>query len=293
METNAIQRQLSGHNGAIYDACWDNYRREWLTAGGDGVVAAWSESASEHGRACFQSERAFYAVEALKTGPIAGTEDGELMLLDETGQPRKVAAHSQGIFSLTPIGENHFFCGGGDGRITRWNALTLQGEWDWKGATKIRIIAPSLHGILIGSSTGNGIIVPELSHRHDLDKSVPIAGHEGGLYSAVFLPQKEVWLTGGRDGHLRAWSKFGEALLAIPAHEAAIYRMVYDQGKIYTASRDKTVKSWDEQDLTMLNKWDRPNGGAKRSVNALCIGGTKNRWMLAAGDDRIIRTLQL
>ena len=122
---------------------------------------------------------------------------------------------------------------------------------------------------------------------------MPIAGHEGGLYSAVFLPQKEVWLTGGRDGHLRAWSKFGEALLAIPAHEAAIYRMVYDQGKIYTASRDKTVKSWDEQDLTMLNKWDRPNGGAKRSVNALCIGGIKNRWMLAAGDDRIIRTLQL
>ena len=38
METNAKQLQLSGHNGAIYDACWDKYRKEWITAGGDGVV---------------------------------------------------------------------------------------------------------------------------------------------------------------------------------------------------------------------------------------------------------------
>jgi WD40 repeat protein len=293
METNAIQRQLSGHDGAIYDACWDQYRGEWLTAGGDGVVAAWGKTDEEHGRAIFQSKQAFYSVTPMKSGPIAGTEAGELMMIDSEKKPRKIVAHNKGIFSLSPIDENRFLCGGGDGRITEWDALTQKGEWHWKRASKIRVISPSHEGTLIGSSTGDGIIIPELTSGINLEKAIPISGHEGGTYAAIFLAQKAVWLTGGRDGHLRVWSKDGEALIAIPAHDAAIYRIVQSKGIIYTASRDKTIKSWNERDLTFRSKWDRSNQGAKRSVNALCIGGEQPKYMLAAGDDRIIRVIQL
>ena len=293
METNAIQRQLSGHNGAIYDACWDQYRGEWLTAGGDGVVAAWAKTDGEHGRAVFQSRQAFFSIAPLKSGPVAGTESGELMMLDAERKPRKIVAHDKGVFSITPIDGSRFFCGGGDGRITGWNALTQNGDWHWKRASKIRVISPSSAGTFIGSSSGDGIIVPELSPGIDLEKAITIVGHKGGVYAALFLVDKNVWLTGGRDGHLRVWSKHGESLLSIPAHEAAIYRIVQRKGVIYTASRDKSVKSWNENDLSFRAKWDRSNQGAKRSVNALCIGGEKPTWLMAAGDDRVIRMVQL
>lgn len=293
METNAIQHQLSGHDGAIYDACWDQYRGKWLTAGGDGVVAAWGKTDEEDGKAIFQSKQAFYSVAPLKSGPIAGTEGGELMMIDPEKKPRKIVAHNKGIFSLTPMDENRFLCGGGDGRITVWDGLTQKGDWHWKRASKIRVISAAQEGILIGSSSGDGIIIPELSHDMNLEKAISIAGHDGGTYAAIFLGQKGVWLTGGRDGHLRVWSKDGKALIAIPAHDAAIYRIVQWKGIIYTASRDKTVKSWNERDLSFRTKWDRSNQGAKRSVNALCIGGDQPKGMLAAGDDRVIRIIQI
>ena len=169
METNAIQRQLSGHNGAIYDACCDQYRGEWLTAGGDGVVAAWAKTDGEHGRAVFQSRQAFFSIAPMKSGPVAGTESGELMMLDSERKPRKIVAHDKGVFSITPIDGSRFFCGGGDGRITGWNALTQNGDWHWKRASKIRVISPSSAGTFIGSSSGDGIIVPELSPGIDLE----------------------------------------------------------------------------------------------------------------------------
>lgn len=293
METNAKQLQLSGHNGAIYDACWDKYRQEWITAGGDGVVAAWDESLDINGRALLQSTDAFYAVHAIESGPIAGTESGEIMLFNSMGEPRKIAAHHGGIFELNATGSNGFFCGGGDGRITQWDSGSLQGEWHWKNATKIRTIASAQHGMFIGSSSGKGIILPDLSSKNSLNKGVEVKGHEGGIYAAVYLPEKSVWLTGGRDGHLRAWSLTGQELIAIPAHEAAIYRVVVGGNQLYTASRDKSVKSWNTNDLSFSAKWNYENKGAKRSVNALCLGGKETPWLLAAGDDRQIRLMQL
>lgn len=290
METNAIQKQLSGHNGAIYDVCWDYFRQEWLTAGGDGVVAAWNES---NGRALLSSEHAFFSIQCIVSGPVAGTEKGELMMFDAHGTPRKVAAHDRGIFALSPIGPSQFYCGGGDARITRWDSEILCGEWHWKNARKIRTIVPSTQGVLVGSSSGKGLILNKLTASNDLNNGLEINGHEGGLYAAVFMPIKSVWLTGGRDGHLRVWSTLGKELLAIPAHEAAIYRILLHDGKIYTASRDKTVKRWNAEDLAFEFKWDHTNGGAKRSVNALGIGGNENNWLLAAGDDRLIRLMQL
>ena len=169
----------------------------------------------------------------------------------------------------------------------------MTGEWHWNGATKIRVICPSEAGILVGSSSGSGLIAPALSEPHDLAKAISIEGHAGGLYAAVFLPEKAVWLTGGRDGHIRVWTTEGKALLATPAHEAAIYRMAVHGNLVYTASRDKTVKAWNVSDLSFVSKWSHKNGGAKRSVNALSVGGTKQEWLLSAGDDRMIRILPI
>ena len=84
MQTNAIPRQLSGHNGAIYDSCWDNFRHEWLTAGGDGVVAAWSEMEDPNGRACLQVAS---SVSASGFGQPATTPPAPALIPKRTADP--------------------------------------------------------------------------------------------------------------------------------------------------------------------------------------------------------------
>ena len=85
-------------------------------------------------------------------------------------------------------------------------------------------------------------------------------------------------MSGGRDGHVRVWGKNGEEILAFPAHEGAIYRMAIAQGKLWTASRDKTVKSWSMDD------------GSNRSINALSASTDA---LLFGGDDRMGRLLSI
>ena len=101
--------------------------------------------------------------------------------------------------------------------------------------------------------------------------ALSLTGHAGGCYAAMWHPKKEALMSGGRDGHVRVWGKDGEEILAFPAHEGAIYRMAMTQGKLWTASRDKTVKSWSMDDLSPLQKITFKNGGSNGGINALRV----------------------
>ena len=74
--TEAI-RVWRGHQGAVYDLIWDGERRVWLSAGGDGVVAAWTPG-EEHGSAVFQHASPFYAVSKWGDATVGGSSDGSL-----------------------------------------------------------------------------------------------------------------------------------------------------------------------------------------------------------------------
>jgi WD40 repeat protein len=285
MGTNDTRYELSGHQGAIYDAVWDNQRSRWLTAGGDGIVAAWKEGDPSNGKALLHHDKAFFCVLALTTGLVAGTEDGELFFLDLEGEVSRWTAHKGGVFSLLAMEDGRVLTGGGDGRILCWKSGQLVGEWTWENASKIRTLVSYEDSIFIGASNGEGRL-------WNPDAPTPIKDckalgqHLGGLYCAKRLVHKKAWITGGRDGHLRAWDGDGQPLLEIPAHEGAIYRMAISSEWLWTASRDKTVKCWSIRDLSPAYRWTHRNGGCRRSVNALAIGGPNNEWLLAGGDDR-------
>lgn len=292
MGTNETTVHLSGHQGAIYDAFWDAASGTWLTAGGDGIVAEWPEDGKGEGRALLHHEKAFFAVSARGTARAAGTENGELFRWNaaEAKEAKRLEAHDNGLFALAWTKSGALLSGGGDARILVWDGANVQSEWHLPGAQKIRCIVPNGNRLFIGTTQGQGYLATteEASPIPPVFSAIP--GHEGGCYAAVWHQGKSAWISGGRDGHLRAWQADGREILAFPAHEGAIYRMVIAQGTLWTASRDKTVKAWSMTDLSPQKKITFREGGSNRSINALSASPSA---LLFGGDDRTGRLLHL
>ena len=291
MGTHETIQQLSGHQGAIYDVTWADDQSCWLTAGGDGIIAEWAEDGSGEGRAVLHHEQAFYSVSAHQQMRVAGAENGDLFRWKrgESDRARRISAHTSGLFALTWMKDGTLVTGGGDERVVRWNEHEILSEWHIQGARKIRCIVPSDAGVFVGTSGGEAIISPPLGAVGCLKGGIAIAGHSGGTYAAVWHPQKRVWISGGRDGHLRVWDAAGASLLSIPAHESAIYRVCQFNGMLWTASRDKTLKAWGWNDLEPLEKVTHRQGGSNRSINALAASGRPLDRLVFGGDDRIGR----
>jgi hypothetical protein len=76
MGTNETTVHLSGHQGAIYDAFWDDHSETWLTAGGDGIVAEWPRNGKGEGRALLHHEKAFFAVSAHEDAALPARKTG-------------------------------------------------------------------------------------------------------------------------------------------------------------------------------------------------------------------------
>ena len=287
--------QLSGHQGAIYDAAWNADTCTWMTAGGDGIVAEWSQDGSGEGKALLHHDRAFFSVGSWAAERVAGTENGELFrwTSGNAASARRIEAHQKGVFACSWNQQGQLFTGGGDERIVAWRSQQIDREWTWHGAQKIRCIVPSEAGTFIGTSEGRACISTSMNTIHSLQEVVAIKGHDGGTYAAIWHAQKGVWISGGRDGHLRVWRPDGSEVLSIPAHEGAIYRLILTPSTLWSASRDASIKAWDASTLSPCRKIGRREGGGSRSINALQLNVGTPSLLLFGGDDRTGRLVSL
>ena len=290
MGTNETTVHLSGHQGAIYDACWDEASQTWLTAGGDGIIAQWPSDGQGEGRALLHHHKAFFSVSSFESQRAAGTENGELFRWTGTNasSATRIEAHRNGIFALAWMPDGRLLTGGGDERILLWEGSQLSGEWRIPGAQKIRSIVPHNDKVFIGTTRGQALLYTWNAGGDSLEHEAEMTGHNGGCYAAVWHPHKQAWITGGRDGHLRIWRENQGELLAFPAHEGAIYRMAIAGDCLWTVSRDKSLKAWRLDDLSSSGKITHRNGGSARSINALAHS---EKAVMFGGDDRIGRIL--
>jgi len=278
--TEAIQ-VWRGHQGAVYDIIWDGERRVWLSAGGDGVVAAWTPG-EEHGSAVFQHASPFYAVSKWGGATVGGSSDGSLFTA-EGSDVRQFDVHQGPVLALGTTRGGLHASGDANGLVCLWAAEG--GRLDMQHACptpfgKIRHIAPHPDGLVLATGSGQVVVMSE-----DGKVVSTVQAHARSAYWASVHPTKPVTLSTGQDGELVAHDGQQE-VLRMPVHKSAVYRGAIDGQRLWTASRDHDVKAWDLNTFNAVHKLHMPH---TRSVNALALGGVDGTHVATAGDDRALK----
>ncbi|MBV6405109.1 MAG: hypothetical protein GFGODING_01875 [Flavobacteriales bacterium] len=285
-------RHLEGHRGPVY--ALGSWQGGVLSGSGDGTVALWDLDTGA-AVALARVDQAVFALAVTTPGDalLIGTEGGGLHVIDlvRRCETQHLSSHRRGIFRIVALADDRVACAGGDGTLSVWRSrsdpqgpkLDLLRQLPLAEG-KLRDVAASTDGRFVAVASGDGPV--HVLDGRDLNEHLTLAGHEGGSTSLAWHPTKPVLLSGGKDGHLRAWhAADGRPLLAQAAHRGGIYALAFHPGgrTLASASRDKTAKLWTADGLEPMARLDRTAGGHTHSVNALC-------WMdgrlITAGDDR-------
>lgn len=265
-----------------------------FSVGADKVVAEWNLETGETNPFAIRTERTVYSLLNLdRKYLVIGTIVGGVHVIDlETRQEvRHLKFHDKGIFHMLHLSStNRVLAACADGSISIWNAddwslerhLTISGE-------KIRRLALNSGESLIAIAAGDGKV--RLLETNKFKLVMELDAHADGANSVAFMPNGDLF-TGGKDAHLCRWNAIEGFKLAekIPAHNFAIYDIVIpaDGSFIATASRDKTVKIWNPEDMSSPTRLDRAKaGGHLNSVNA-AIWLEDEKLLATCGDDRSV-----
>lgn len=244
----------------------------------------------DEGRLIADAGQAAFSLLVLGDTALIGDEHGGIHEVDlrNKREVRLEQAHRHGVFALLRLPDGRVAAAGGDGALSLWDisatSLALVRRIPLC-AEKLRALALAPDGRSLAVAAGDGTV--HVLDTTDLNERYTLHAHPPGATAVAWHPRKPVLLSGGKDGHLRAWRSdrdFGP-LMDLPAHGGTIYAIAFDGNgtRLATTSRDKTAKVWDAGTLGTVARLDRKAGGHSHSVNcALWIGPT----LITAGDDR-------
>ena len=288
--------ERSGHNAAIY--ALRPAPGGFYSAAADGFLVHWHREDVDLGHLVARVEGGkFLCLATLADGGlVAGALDGGVHWLYPGAEDRNrhVAHHTRGTFAALRVGEE-VFTGGGDGVLTRWNALT------GRTAESLPLSPNSLRCLyhwaaedllLVGASDG---VVYAVDRKTFVLRERFVANEPSVFCVAAVPGQPQTFVSGGRDAQLLVHRLGGGGEHEpLPAHLATVNALAYDPTGRYlaTASRDKTVKLWDAASLGLLKVCEVVRDrGHVNSVNTLLW--LDERTLVTAGDDRRILTWAL
>lgn len=285
----------TGHTGAVYALAPGTRQGLFLSGAGDGRVVEWDASRPDEGLVRVTTERPVFALFAISTELLlVGGDSGRLHVIDLIGgaETRSFEVHTRGIFRIVRTAHGTLVCAGGDGSLSVWRTtgpalgIEMIRQVPLSDA-KLRDLALAPDGRTLAVACADGRVhVLETGSFNELHT---IEAHEQGATSVAYHPGKPVLMSGGKDGHLRAWhvEQDYRAVHGFPAHGGNIYAIGFgpDGERMATAGRDKVVKVWDARSLAPMAALDRTGAGPARSVNTLLWTGDR---LLSAGDDRTV-----
>ncbi|MCD6069077.1 MAG: repeat protein [Bacteroidetes bacterium] len=291
---------LSGHSGSVYGLSEGLSEDMVLSAGGDRFVAQWNIKECRPDSFSVKLPSVVYTSFFLeeRSQLLVGTMEGALHVIDLAS--RKEVKYLQlkagGIFAILYSSlHNLLFLGTAGGHLIALNAQDLSVVADLPvSKLKLRSLCMDAAQEMLYVSDGNGQLhlftVQGLKHRHSFE------ANKLSCNIVVLHPEADLILTGGRDAHLNVFdSKSYHRIHSIPAHNYAIYDIKFLTGTPYlaTASRDKTVKLWNANDMSFLLRLNAESFAAHvNSVNALWWNEANKR-LVSAGDDRAIMIWQI
>lgn len=283
---------FTGHKGAVYTIEKGGKPNIFYSSGADGQIIEWDLENPGNGRLIAKLPSSVYALRFIPMYDtlIIGQNFEGIHLLDvnKKAELGSLKMTDSQIFDIQMIGDG-ILIGTGDGCLFEvgLNDLTVR--------KKARLSDISLRTIAVLS--GGKKIVAGFSDNafrvidpKDFSVQVENEGHKKSIFSGVFSPSEELYLTASRDAHLKLWDvKNGYSLeQSIVAHMYAINHIAFHPEGHYfaTASMDKTIKIWDLEKRKLLKVIDKArHEGHLTSVNKL-YWSEFNNYLVSASDDR-------
>lgn len=290
MKAQAV-RHITGHNGAIYDVLFAYRSNLIYTTSADKYVTRWNIQNGTQDAFAIRLEHAGFRIALSEEHNLLaiGNSKGGIHVIDlnKNKEIRYITQHRSSIFSLSynPY-TSEFYSGDADGTFCVWDAESF----DYKIALpfncgKIRSIAIEEKGERLAISGQDGYI--RILETHFFNEINSWKAHSTGVNVTLF-DGKQI-ISGGKNAYLSSWNLDKQQLIrSIPGHNYAVYDLISlnDGALLVSCSFDKTIKLWNKDDLTILQRLERKDQGHLHVVNRLAKVSESS--FLSVSDDRNI-----
>lgn len=282
------QFEITGHSAGVY--ALDSISNFIYSGAADGFVARWLIDQGIQDKFAIKMGNPVYSLRLIndQSELAVGLSNGDLHFfsLAQKAETHFFKQHKAAIFYLleNPT-QQQIYAVDANGFLSVWEStskkllLTIQ-----LSEQKIRRIFCDENGkhLFVAKQDGE-ISVFETTFFNEIQR---FYAHKEGATSLVLIDENQL-ISGGKDAILRKWNwETGTLINEIPAHNYAIYDLLaLNKQFILSASRDKSIKVWD-QDLNFIQKLDFKWGGHKHSVNVLKKHSETE--FISGGDDKKI-----
>ncbi|HJZ55272.1 MAG TPA: serine/threonine-protein kinase [Gemmataceae bacterium] len=267
---------FGGHTPVVFSAVWHPDGQRVATAGSEGpryAVKVWDARSGREHLAIPAGQEGFgvpYTAVALRPDGrylVTGNLDGAVQVWDaQTGKEvRRLVTQGRDVRGVvfSPDGK-HLVAASNDGEVKLWEATRLSENQEARILPiRARVPGPSLNVAFspdgLRLATGgeeNTVKIWDVPTGRELQT---LRGHNGEVYTVAFSPDKEGrWVaSGGEDSTVKVWDgRTGKLVRTFRGHTGLVSSLAFspDGKRLYSGSRDHTVKVWDVSKLG-----DEPN----------------------------------
>jgi WD40 repeat protein len=282
--------QYTGHVSSVYAMANQEGSEYFITSGGDGWIVSWKKDGSEeNGHLLAKVEGKIFSLQYSVRHQVllAGDMHGHLYFIDLEKKTtlKRIVIHKGSIFDIKVWGDTAITCGA-DGFICRVNITSMLPEISVSISKSGLRCLEICHNFLLAGGSDNAIrwldlqdmkVINTLENAHKNSVFSVLTDYDGNIFS------------GGRDAVLTSrHPETLEIISSVPAHWYTINKIIeLDSETILTVSRDKTIRIWDKDGLTLIKSLDFTKGGHINSVNNVLFF-PENHIVATCSDDRSI-----
>lgn len=280
-----IDSILTGHAAPIYGASWDGHFL--YTSAGDRYVTRWDLSTgTQDASFTVKLDSTAFVIKNNASTCFIGCSDGTLLAVDTTEKKLIWQTNQFGNswFSLELNSTENWLMGGDD----EGNLLVVDAS-SGKQIIHLPLAAGKIRNMrlfdkrLFVCTQLIGVLVFDVETWNETNAWEP---NENGVIGIEYDANSKHFITIGKDAHIAISDLQLNVLKRIPAHYQNIYQLIRLSDYWVTCSMDKTIKLWNNDFSSVLQKMDVKSGAHNRSVNNLvCIN---DKTFVSVGDDKKI-----